>query len=262
MEFLPYLLAVVIGIIMGLIGGGGSILCVPIFVYIFGFSSEAAVANSLFVVGIMSIFGSFGYFRQGLVDFKTVFLFGIPSLFSIFFVRKIILPNIPPVIAHLNGFEIKKDFFLLLLFAILMLGASIKMITSKPKTPHITHRPQYTLLITQGISVGMITGLIGAGGGFLIVPALVMLLGLDIKKAIGTSLVIVSLNSLLGFFSSIDLHSDWDFLILFTSLSVVGIVIGLQFSKKINGERLKPIFGYFVLVIGIYIIIKETIFKS
>ena len=134
------------------------------------------------------------------------------------------------------------------------------MIVGNQKIETTNQSPQYPMLVTQGIAVGMITGMIGAGGGFLIVPALVMLLNLEMKKAIGTSMMIISMNSLLGFLSSQKTGINWQFLSIFTSIAVIGMLIGIQLAKKIDGKKLKPIFGWFVLMMGIYIIIKEIFF--
>ncbi|WP_312818436.1 sulfite exporter TauE/SafE family protein [Kaistella carnis] len=264
MELIGYFLAVVIGLVMGLIGGGGSILSVPIFVYIFGFDSITATTLSLFVVGATSLVGSSGFMKQKLIDFPTAFIFGIPSILGVLFSRRLIVPNLPEYIINKWGMSINKDMFLLLLFAILMLVSSVKMIRK-------TERPfgrkengnNYTILVSQGLLVGIITGLIGAGGGFLIVPALVMLIGLPMKRAVATSLFIISMNSLLGFLSSMKaVSADWTFLAVFTSLSIVGIFIGIAAAKKIDGRKLKPIFGWIVLVMGLLIIIKEIFFKQ
>ena len=134
------------------------------------------------------------------------------------------------------------------------------MIVGNQKIETTNQSLQYPMLVTQGIAVGMITGMNGAGGGFLIVPALVMLLNLEMKKAIGTSMMIISMNSLLGFLSSQKTGINWQFLLIFTSIAVIGMLIGIQLAKKIDGKKLKPIFGWFVLMMGIYIIIKEIFF--
>ncbi|QDP85114.1 sulfite exporter TauE/SafE family protein [Chryseobacterium sp. SNU WT5] len=264
MEILGYLAAILIGLVMGLIGGGGSILSVPIFVYIFGFDPITATTLSLFVVGTTSLVGTTGFMRQKLIDFRTAFIFGVPSILGVLFSRRLIIPHLPDYIINRWGITMTKDMFLLLLFAILMLISSFKMIRK-------TERPfgrkengnNYTILLSQGLLVGIITGLIGAGGGFLIVPALVMLIGLPMKRAVATSLFIISMNSLLGFASSLKMiTADWGFLAIFTSLSVIGIFIGIGISKKIDGRKLKPIFGYIVWVMGLFIIIKEIFFKQ
>lgn len=261
MEIFGYIFALIIGLIMGIIGGGGSILGVPVFVYLFKMDAISATTFSLFVVGIASAVGTIGNAKQGNVDFKTALLFGIPSVFSVIFVRKIILPNLPENLITINNFHIQKNVFILVLFAVLMLLTSIKMILGNNEIKTLPNNPQYPLLISQGIAVGMITGMIGAGGGFLIVPALVMLINLEMKRAIGTSMMIISMNSLLGFLSSQKHHINWQFLLIFTAISVVGMLIGIALSKKIDGKKLKPIFGWFVLIMGIYIILKEFLFS-
>ena len=260
MEILGYFFALIIGLIMGIIGGGGSILGVPIFVYLFDMNALTATTLSLFVVGVASAVGATGNAKKGNVDFKTALLFGIPSVLSVIFVRKIILPHLPDPLFSIGTFPIEKNLFILVLFAALMLISSIKMIVGNQKIETTNQSPQYPMLVTQGIAVGMITGMIGAGGGFLIVPALVMLLNLEMKKAIGTSMMIISMNSLLGFLSSQKTGINWQFLLIFTSIAVIGMLIGIQLAKKIDGKKLKPIFGWFVLMMGIYIIIKEIFF--
>ncbi len=260
MEFIGYFFALIIGLIMGIIGGGGSILGVPIFVYLFDMNALTATTLSLFVVGVASAVGATENAKQGNVDFKTALLFGIPSVLSVIFVRKIILPHLPDPLFSIGTFPIEKNLFILVLFAALMLISSIKMIVGNQKIETTNQSPQYPMLVTQGIAVGMITGMIGAGGGFLIVPALVMLLNLEMKKAIGTSMMIISMNSLLGFLSSQKTGINWQFLLIFTSIAVIGMLIGIQLAKKIDGKKLKPIFGWFVLMMGIYIIIKEIFF--
>lgn len=264
MEFLGYFSAIIIGLVMGLIGGGGSILSVPIFVYIFGFDAVTATALSLFVVGVTSSVGTVGFIRHQLVDFKTAFIFGIPSILGVIFSRRLVLPNLPHYIIHKYGITLTKDMFLLLLFAILMLIASFKMIRKIERVrKRDDNETNYTVLISQGLLVGIITGLIGAGGGFLIVPALVMLLGINMKRAVATSLFIISMNSILGFLSTLKMvKHDWNFLLIFSALSVVGIFIGIAISKKMDGRKLKPLFGWMVLGMGIFIIIKEVFLKQ
>lgn len=263
MEIIGYFFAIIIGLILGLIGGGGSILTVPIFVYLFHLDAVTATSFSMFVVGSTSLVGSAGYIKQRKIDFRTSLLFGIPSIIGIIFSRRLVVPHLPEYIIQRGEFILTKNTFLLILFAILMLVSSYKMIKKTNDSPlKKTQEPNYTLLISQGLLVGILTGLVGAGGGFLIVPALVMLLGMEMKEAIASSLFIIAMNSLLGFFLTLDkVVVDWGFLMIFTSLSVFGIFLGLYLSKKINGKKLKPAFGWFVLVMGIYIIAKETFLK-
>ncbi len=264
MEILGYLSAIIIGLVMGLIGGGGSILSVPIFVYVFGFDAVTATALSLFVVGVTSMVGTAGFIKQKQIDFKTGFTFGLPSILGVLFSRRLVLPHLPEYIINRWGITLTKDMFLLLLFSILMLIASYKMIR-KLERPRLGKEGgnNYTILISQGLLVGIITGLIGAGGGFLIVPALVMLLGLNMKKAVATSLFIIAMNSTFGFLSTLKMvKHDWTFLLTFSALSVVGIFIGMAIAKKMDGRKLKPIFGWIVLAMGIFIIIKEIFLKQ
>lgn len=264
METIGYFCAIIIGLVLGLIGGGGSILSVPVFVYIFKLDAITATALSLFVVGVTSSVGSVNFIKRKIVDFRVAFLFGLPSILGILFSRRLVLPNLPPYIIHRWGITLTKDMFILLLFAILMLISSIKMIKKTDgKRLRTSEKANYTLLISQGVLVGIVTGLVGAGGGFLIVPALVMLLGISMKEAVATSLFIISVNSLVGFASSLDkIDVNWNFLLIFTSLSVLGILFGVQLSKKIESKRLKPLFGWIVLVMGIWIIVNELILKG
>lgn len=264
MEIFGYIASVFIGISLGLIGGGGSILTVPVLVYLFGIEAFLATEYSLFIVGISSMFGSFSYYKKGWVDLKTAFIFGVPSIISIFLTRNFLLPLIPDEVFRIRNFMVTKDIFLLLLFAGLMITASYKMIRKKVELKIVTVPSQNnntTLAVAEGSVVGVLTGLVGAGGGFMIIPALVNLLKTPMKVAIGTSLVIISLNSLIGFFSSMNhVKIEWDLLATIATISIAGIIIGSQLSKKIDGKKLKPTFGWFILVMGIYIIIKELFF--
>ncbi len=261
MEIIGYTAAVLIGISLGLIGGGGSILTVPVLVYLFGIDAFLATEYSLFIVGISSLIGSVSYGKKGLVNFKMVLIFGIPSVISIFLTRIYLLPLIPEEVFRVRNFMITRNIFLLLVFAGLMILASYKMIksnTSEESQESTTDKNNTLLAVGQGSLVGVLTGLVGAGGGFMIIPALVNLLKIPMKTAIGTSLVIISLNSLIGFFSSVNnVKIEWKLLISIAIIAVAGIMIGSQLSKKIDGKKLKPAFGWFILVMGIYIIIKE-----
>ncbi|MBW8361326.1 MAG: sulfite exporter TauE/SafE family protein [Kaistella sp.] len=263
MDTLGYIASVFIGISLGLIGGGGSILTVPVLVYLFGIDAALATAYSLFIVGMTSVVGSVSYFRKGLVHFKTALIFGIPSIVSVFLTRAYIVTSIPEQIFSLGGFILTKSIMLMLIFAALMILASYSMIRKcrgEDCVPSENAKVNNTAVIIQGTVVGFVTGLIGAGGGFLIIPALVNLLRLDIKKAIGTSLFIIALNSLFGFGVSVThMEIEWGFILKILLLAIVGVFIGSWLSTKIDGKKLKPAFGWFVLIMGIYILIKETI---
>ena len=265
MDIAGYIASIFIGISLGLIGGGGSILTVPVLVYLFSVDAVLATAYSLFIVGTTSVVGSFSFFKKGLVNIKTAVVFGIPSIAAVFLTRAFIVPAIPNEIFSVGNFTITKSILLMLLFSVLMIFASYKMIkkcTNCNEDEKQIQQINYPLSFLQGTFVGLVTGLIGAGGGFLIIPALVNLLKLPMKTAIGTSLLIISINSLTGFLFSLH-HTiiDWKFLFIISSIAIIGILIGSFISTKINGKKLKPTFGWFVLVMGIYIIIKETILK-
>lgn len=263
-----YLASILIGLSLGLIGGGGSILTVPVLVYLFGIDPILGTAYSLFIVGVTSVIGSISYSHHSLVDVRTAFIFGLPSIVAVFLTRAYLVPAIPQEVLRLGDLIIDRGMMLMLLFAILMLVASIGMIrptTKSPKSPQsaLTHRKYpYILILIEGLVVGSLTGLVGAGGGFLIIPALVILGRLPMKQAIGTSLVIISAKSLLGFLGESGLRDlDWGFLLSVTAFAILGIFLGMKLSHRIDGARLKPAFGWFVFVMGIYIILKETIFS-
>ncbi|MET3036935.1 sulfite exporter TauE/SafE family protein [Chryseobacterium sp. NRRL B-14859] len=258
MEIIGYAASVLIGISLGLIGGGGSILTVPVLVYLFGLDTLLATEYSLFIVGISSLAGSWSYFKKGMVSCKTALVFGLPSVISIFLTRTYLLPLIPEEIFRIQSFTVTRNIFLLLIFAGLMILASYKMIRADRPAEPLESKNNILLATRQGSIVGVLTGLVGAGGGFMIIPALVNLLKIPIKTAIGTSLVIISFNSLIGFSSSVNnTKINWNLLLSITGIAVTGIIIGSQLSKKMDGKVLKPVFGWFILVMGIYIIIKE-----
>lgn len=259
-QILGYFGALLIGVVLGLIGGGGSILTVPILVYLMMVNPVTATAYSLFVVGVSSAFGAFQNIKKGLVDFKTAIVFAIPAFVAVYITRKYVVPAIPSEIFTLGNFTLTKDIAIMVFFAIIMLLASISMIRTKKETKHSSEvvKFNYPLITIEGFVVGILTGLVGAGGGFLIIPALVLLAKLPMKKAVATSLLIIAIKSLIGFIGDIEnLDMDWTFLLSFTALSVVGIFIGSYLSNFIDGKKLKKGFGYFVLIMGIYIIYKE-----
>ncbi|WP_407483784.1 sulfite exporter TauE/SafE family protein [Elizabethkingia meningoseptica] len=260
MEVAGYIASVLIGISLGLIGGGGSILTVPVLVYLFSLNTIQATTYSLFIVGATSVAGAVSYFRKGWVDFKTVITFGLPSVFAVFISRNFLLPVIPQELIRTGNITITKDTFLMLLFAILMVVASCKMIRKNKQTDPKENKSGYLMVVLQGILIGTLTGLIGAGGGFLIIPALVGMLGMPMKSAIGTSLAIITVNSLSGFLFSLSHTSiHWLFLSGVTFMAVVGIFIGSYISRRIDGKKLKPAFGWFILIMGFYILAKEML---
>jgi uncharacterized membrane protein YfcA len=260
---LGYILAIVVGVSLGLIGSGGSILTVPILVYIMGVEPVLATAYSLFIVGATALVGGVQSARQGRVDFKTAIIFGIPSIIAVYATRALIVPLIPDHVFTAFGFEVTKPILLMILFAIVMVAASISMIKPQKKTAAVDENApmvyNYPMILLEGAVVGILTGLVGAGGGFLIIPALVLLAKMPMKKAVGTSLFIIAAKSLIGFTGDLKGSEiiDWKLLGFFTAASIVGIIIGILLAKKIPGEKLKTSFGWFVLIMGVYIIVKE-----
>jgi len=265
MEILGYVAALLIGLSLGLIGGGGSILTVPVLAYLFGFNPVMATAYSLFVVGSTSLAGTYSFYRRGLVSLKTALIFGLPSMAMVYITRKFIVPAIPEAIFTIAGFEVTKGILIMVIFALLMVFASFSMIKSRKrimadlKSDEVAEQKfNYPAILLEGTIVGFLTGLVGAGGGFLIIPALVIFSKLDMKLAVGTSLLIIAAKSLVGFLGDVSNYQiDWVFLLIFTGISVVGIFLGSALSKRIEGDKLKKGFGYFVLLMGIYILVKE-----
>ena len=260
MEFFGYLLAVLIGIFLGIFGGGGSLLAVPVFAYIFSLDEKVATAYSLFTVGISSIVGAIK--QLGNIEWKVTLIFGIPSIIAVWLVRFFIIPNLPEIIFDNESFIITRRMLIFGIFTFLLLISSFSMIyeTNKNVKP-INIKNFYVLIIIEGFIVGGLTGFVGAGGGFLIIPALVILIGLDIKKAIATSLIIIALKSTFGFFLGdvMVMNIDWDFLVYFTLLTTLGVIVGTYFGKSIDKLKLKKWFGIFIMVIAISILFKEFI---
>ncbi len=260
---LGYVGALAIGIVLGLIGGGGSILTVPVLVYLFMIDPVLATAYSLFVVGISALVGAVRNIPKGLVDFRTAIVFSIPAFIAVYLTRRFLVPAIPDPIAQWDSFVLTKGLGIMVFFAVIMLLASISMIRDKRKEVEEPSEVAYNypLIVLEGVLVGVLTGVVGAGGGFLIIPALVLLAKLPMKKAVATSLLIISIKSLIGFIGDVEnLTIDWVFLMKFSGLSIIGIFIGVWMNKFIHGEKLKKGFGWFVLLMGIYILAKELSF--
>lgn len=263
MEIAGYLAAIIIGVILGLLGGGGSILSIPILVYLFRIEPVLASAYSLFIVGVTSLVGAISKHKENLVNIRTGFLFGIPSVLSIFTTRKWFVPAIPEIIVQIDGFILTKRILLLGLFAILMVIASFSLIKEKRDIRPDDSKTKTVLVIVEGIIIGFLTGLVGAGGGFLIIPALVLLTGLPFKTAVGTSLFIIAINSLMGFLGDLLNHEiAWPFLLTISALAIAGILIGNILHKKISSARLRKSFGWFILAMGLYILTREIVFPS
>jgi len=263
LETFGYLTAAFIGFSLGLIGGGGSILTVPVLVYLFGLDAVSATAYSLFIVGATSLVGSWSKYKEGMVDVRTAVIFGMPSIVTVYLTRAWLVPWIPDPVFTLVEFGLSKRLLLMGLFAILMVFASLSMIRDQKAGVLVANEKQgfrWIPILLEGAVVGVLTGLVGAGGGFLIIPALVLFTGLTMKKAIGTSLLIIAGKSLIGFTGDLgQLQPNWIFLGIVTTIAVAGVFAGNAAAKKIDGHRLKKGFGWFVLVMGIFILLKESI---
>jgi uncharacterized protein len=263
MELIGYFAAILIGVSLGLIGGGGSILTVPVLVYLFDVEPVVATAYSLFIVGATSLVGVYPKWKIGLVNLKTALIFGIPSILSVYATRAWLVPMIPKTVGTIGTLVVTKPLLMMLLFAILMVAASISMIRDKSincdeNAEILPQSFNYPMILLEGAVVGTLTGLVGAGGGFLIIPALVLLTKLPMKEAVGTSLLIIGMKSLIGFTGDLGQYQiNWQLLLSITVLAIIGILIGNALGKNISGAKLKRGFGWFVLVMGIYIIAKE-----
>lgn len=261
-----YILAVLMGILLGLLGGGGSILSVPILVYLMAVPQDHGPSYSLFVVGIAAGIGVIQYVRQKKISFKAALLFGIPSTIAVYFNQRFVRPAIPENFDFF-GMPMTRGILLMTLFAVMMILAAYSMIRKKKKQTLSNDvgsdqefQANVWVLIIAGLAEGLFSGLVGAGGGFIIVPALVIIAKLPMKTAVGTSLLIMSVKSLIGFTGALnDISINWGLILPFTGLAVVGILIGASFSKKIPAAKLKPAFGWFVLAMGTFVIIKTIL---
>lgn len=262
-ELIEYFCAFLIGVLLGLTGGGGSILTVPVLVYLIHLDAITASAYSLFIVGMTSSLGTFINLKKGNIVLKTGLLFALPSLISVYITRKFIVHAIPEVLYENSTFIITKNVFLMVLFAIVMLFAAFSML----KTPKIIKKDTIEkeqnlfLIIIQIFCVGILIGLIGAGGGFLIITALFHFAKLPIKKAIGTSLFIIAINSLIGFSGDVqNINVDWNFLFRFAAVAMFGIFLGIYLNRFFNEKILKNIFGWFIIIMAAFILTRELIF--
>ncbi len=262
-NLIGYLASALIGVSLGLIGGGGSIITIPMLVYLFNIEPTLATAYSLFIVGTTSLVGGVRSALNKMVDTKSAILFSIPSIIAIYLTRHYLLPHIPDTILTLNSFILTKNIAIMVFFSIIMIAVAIRMIAGKQKNSGEDHSitPNLLMILLQGIVVGVISGIVGAGGGFLIIPALVLLAGLPMKKAIGTSLIIIAANSLVGFLG--DLHIipqiDFPFMIILSGLAIAGVFLGTYLSRFVKGNNLKSGFGWFALSMAIYILVKEIV---
>ncbi|MBF0694723.1 MAG: sulfite exporter TauE/SafE family protein [Flavobacterium sp.] len=262
MEYVGYFAAMIIGIALGLIGGGGSILTVPILVYLFNIDPETATSYSLFVVGVTALVGSYRYFNLGYLKLRQAAYFGLPSIISLLLMRNILMPIIPESLFVIGQTMISKSVLIMLIFALLMIAASYSMIKKSSGSSADDSLPDFRKLVMVGFIIGIIIGFLGAGGGFLIIPALLIFGKLSMKQSVGTSLLIIAVNSLIGFGGDLvsGLEIKGMLLVIILIMAIIGMFIGTIISKRINGAALKPAFGWFILLMGSYIIIKELFF--
>ncbi|MFK8011813.1 MAG: sulfite exporter TauE/SafE family protein [Marinicellaceae bacterium] len=260
LEIIGYFAAVLMGATLGLIGGGGSILTVPILVYLMGVNPVVATGYSLLIVGSVALIGSYSYYKQGLIDLKPAFLFAIPSIIAVYFTRAYLMPAIPDRIIT-QPFIIEKDMAIMVFFAVLMVFAALMMLKNSKDLRPIKGNQHYLLIFIEGAVVGVVTGILGAGGGFLIIPALVLLIGMPMKRAVGASLLIIAMKSLIGFIG--DIQSGIEFqlpmLIYFFLATIVGMLLATRLAGNIEGNNLQKIFAYFTLLIAAIILFKELL---
>lgn len=258
MEILGYAASLLIGLTLGLLGGGGAILAIPVLVYLFDIEPVRASAYSLFIVGISSLVGTVAKQRDGLVNLRAGILFGLPSVAAIFCTRKWVVPLLPDALLTWGDFILTKRLLILGLFSILMIASSVSMLRKHPTEPSSSKPIPIHLMVLQGIVIGFVTGLVGAGGGFLIIPALIVFMKLPYKTAAGTSLLIITMNSLVGFVGDATNYSmEWGLLLSISGLALAGLLVGNSLSKKISSHSLRRSLGWLILAIGLFILIRE-----
>lgn len=262
MEIYGYIASIFMGLSLGMIGGGGSILTVPILVYLFTVDPVLATAYSLFIVGLTALVGGFSYLKKGEVDLKTGFIFAVPSFIGVYLTRAYVIPQLPDPVFSVGTVAISKPLLIMAVFAVLMLLASISMIKTKKqesKTKEFSTAQRTLLISAEGLIVGTITGFVGAGGGFLIIPALVVLVGMPMKIAVGTSLFIIAAKSLIGFIGDVQHQAsiDWQLLFTIAGIAILGLFVGMTLTKRVSEKALKKGFGIFVLIMGSFILIDQ-----
>lgn len=261
-QILSFVASFLIGITLGIFGGGGTILTLPVLVYLLYFEADIAIHYSMFIVGTTTFVGGINSYIKNYLNLKAAYSFGIPSLIAVYITSKTITPWIKKSSWMIGQYELSGKHLLMFLFAILMIVVALFMIFKKQNDVVVEKNRKkkfYFGIILKAALVGFISGLIGAGGGFIIVPSLIAFYKLKIKEAIGTSLVIIAANSFVGFLGSMNLYpNDWLFLLSFSFISILGIISGLWLSRRIQATKLKIAFGYFVLLMGIYVFIKEV----
>lgn len=262
MEAAGYLAIICIGILLGCMGAGGSMLAIPVFVYLFSLDMVIASAYSLFVVGVTSLTGVVLKQKLHMPDLRAGLTFGIPSVISTFVARKWIVLMIPELIWQTGSFRLEKGDVLLYFFSLMMITSSL--ITMRKRRGNVAASPNRKMyLITGGLLVGTVAGMVGAGGGFLILPVL-LVSGLQISTAVTTTLLIIASNSLLGFCGDVlNQRIDWFFLLPLTALAVLGLVFGHWWNKKyISAHSWQKAFSWCMLTGGLGMLIKEFVIQG
>lgn len=261
MEILGLVLAICIGITLGMMGSGGSILTVPVLVYVFKVDPNLATTYSLFAIGASACVGSINNYFKGNIDFRKVLNFGFPSVVTVFFTRQYILPLIPDEF-HIGKWTIHQNLVLMILFAIVMIYSALNMINGSISIKKMGEEGRYNRLAIaiQGAGVGFVTGVVGAGGGFLIIPALINFYKLPMTSAVSTSLAIICINSLFGLAGDLEKFSlfDWQTILVYTGLLLSGMFLGFYLVRFFSNTQLKVGLGYLILVIGLVILFKEV----
>ena len=258
-EVFGYAGALLTGFVLGLLGGGGALLSIPVLVYFFHLEASVATGYSLFLVGVTASLGAIQNLRKQLVDFRLLLGYGIPSVITVYCMRRFLVPNLPDVLFTYSNFSLSKNHFILLILSVVMIVAGYRMIASASTSESPADETNFVKLILYAILIGAFLGLVGAGGGFLMIPALVLFGNLPMKKAIGTSLVLVALNSFIGFLGDVHANAqmDWKFLFTFSAFSISGIFLGSFTAGKIDGQKLKQYFGWFMIAMALYIVYRE-----
>ena len=261
MTTLGYFATVLMGLTLGLFGGGGSILTIPILVYLFGIAPVLAGTYSLFLVGLAAAVGMFRSIRRGLVEPRLGFAFAAPSLAGTLAVRRILLPALPEQLVDLGPWQLTRGAFVMGVFAVLMVLAAASLLKPASQRPSPRPRPGATAFAAQGMLIGAVTGFVGAGGGFLITPALMAFGRLPLATAAGTSLMILALNGTLAFAADAARLGavDWRLLATLAALALAGIVLGIELAPRMPEARLKRAFGLFVLVTGSLILAQQML---
>jgi uncharacterized membrane protein YfcA len=235
-----------------------------------GYPAEVATGYSLFIVGLTSFIGAFAFVKRGDISFESLVQFAIPSLITVFLVREFVIPGLPDVFFTIGDFVVTKQIFIMILFSLLILSSSYSMIKKQDKNirtdamwEEFSRSPvRIYFVIILAVLVGFLTGMVGAGGGFIIIPVLIFFVRVPVKKSIGTSLCIIAINSLIGFMGTMtNISIDWRVLLICSSICVTGILLGNVISMRISAHKLKPAFGWFTLIVGIFVLVKELFFQ-